>query len=1421
MVYPSDYQPTIKDPIPFYGPTDIKEHEDAILFGVSWGLTYIGPNLALPYIFRQGSLMHFWGLTAFPEIERTAALLKKLPAGLRGGRPFPTEAGYLVEHIDDKLIDTSITSNREFIGATLVFRNGETRGNLFVTGITGYNSNPWPVAGVSTIQPFFKSFFEELSKAGATIDYLSTDFEGAYFGSNISDSLLNSFLGNSSYYESFYGLSSWYDLLLSYGFTAGQVQRTGNQPYLSQDAAWAWYAVAAAYNGEQYNVSTFYPLLETYPKAICANYDYYDGEKIRIDEAVEQNEAIWPQGGIAGNAGSPVLYGRIRFMSGEQSTGSCIHETDPTYVIGFLEERRVLALSGPLIAVSASTSFMQAMMELKTAKRNSKTGILAPYINSIYTPGYGSEGHYIRDIFDIGSGEQSPAEVLHNKWYGHNVVGSAVRSNRTLWRTGGITSYDGTTSAYLINTDIPLTANQWYKQNIQSITFDGSTTSYQINTVGTTGLTSALAYYFNGSLTAGDTYVFSYFIDVDRGFTGFNARFTLWTTTESIVNAPSLTTTSGLTFQQILPVTGGIVYLNSPILYDVGNSGWTKVGWEFMAPSASPRLGLHVYSASNDILGGYTAYVKDFFLNHKLNGTTISIDNDLSKKNRTTSVEYYYNGITPGLTYNFSYYIDVSRSYTGSNAIQTVNHFKKPIYNFPLGITYNQKLPAVRDSLFHTAGMCYGSGITWTKMEYSFNIPIGDTYDPVNRNTLAISIFKVAASVMDSQDMFGNCGYYIASPSLEVEGISGNTLLDVTPINYESINGWQFGPPIGWVDSVIGQNRRYNMYFYKRSGNSAYFGELIRHCCLSGSAKFGLFNNSDFVNYGLTGSISDPYSGSNADVSGQKLVIYANSGLTQHVTSWLHLDSILKDVHDHIGGFTTASADSSRVNWLAPYVYSGAPGLNGTTWWWRITSLPGYTVYCNGITLSHRGTVGAWVGTTGPTLANQNIYYTKWTAAEALPEPNIVSPTKEINFAGMTNINQLVAAGFTFSRGSTASYVDSTGKIIFVGPNQPRFDHDEKTLEPVGLLLEAGKTNLLNWSESFASTGGSQNNWIDSNIQRSSGTTAPSGITNSIRFTATGENGTIISSSTIGSSSFRTFSIFIRGITGNESVFYTLDGGTTWNPIQGITKFISIKGTTFTFNKPSSIVPTEWKRFAFDPTTENHRVGIKLGNTGDSVELWGAQLESRSTIASLNRKLATSYISTTSTTTSTSTDSCYIDGNSFDSWYGQTYGSFVIESRDVSYNSILQLEGTSPSMYVRLQPHAFATEIRIQGFGPTTLQYPNVRCVTQDIIKETEYKFIFTYSPRGMKYSSYHFEDRPINALVNTGFTEQSLNWPGNTFGTPYIRKLNMIPFDQTRIKRIRYWPFVFDSLTMKQMGKGGVDPSIGYFGGWEDENYN
>jgi hypothetical protein len=55
----------------------------------------------------------------------------------------------------------------------------------------------------------------------------------------------------------------------------------------------------------------------------------------------------------------------------------------------------------------------------------------------------------------------------------------------------------------------------------------------------------------------------------------------------------------------------------------------------------------------------------------------------------------------------------------------------------------------------------------------------------------------------------------------------------------------------------------------------------------------------------------------------------------------------------------------------------------------------------------------------------------------------------------------------TFTRNSTATYTDPTGKIRTAGVNEPRFTFDPETGEPLGLLVEEQRTNLLTRSEDF------------------------------------------------------------------------------------------------------------------------------------------------------------------------------------------------------------------------------------------------------------------------------------------------------------------------------------------------------------------
>ena len=199
-----------------------------------------------------------------------------------------------------------------------------------------------------------------------------------------------------------------------------------------------------------------------------------------------------------------------------------------------------------------------------------------------------------------------------------------------------------------------------------------------------------------------------------------------------------------------------------------------------------------------------------------------------------------------------------------------------------------------------------------------------------------------------------------------------------------------------------------------------------------------------------------------------------------------------------------------------------------------------------------------------------------------------------------------------------------------LGYRGPRFDHNP--VSPFacrGLLIEEGRTNLLNGSQTFATSGGSQNNWVDTNITRD-GTlrTSPDGTANALRITASAANGTVISSAAAGSSAARVFSIFLRRVTGTGDIQYTLDNGSTWTTQ-------SITGS--------------WVRYTFAATTANQQVGIRIVTSGDAIEIWGAQLEAGS--------FATSYIPTTTSTLARSADVCSITGDNFTRFYNQPEGT--------------------------------------------------------------------------------------------------------------------------------------------------------------------
>lgn len=215
----------------------------------------------------------------------------------------------------------------------------------------------------------------------------------------------------------------------------------------------------------------------------------------------------------------------------------------------------------------------------------------------------------------------------------------------------------------------------------------------------------------------------------------------------------------------------------------------------------------------------------------------------------------------------------------------------------------------------------------------------------------------------------------------------------------------------------------------------------------------------------------------------------------------------------------------------------------------------------------------------------------------------------------------------SFTRNTSGTYY-SNGLVTTASANVPRFQSNPVTGASEGLLIEFGITNLVCGSETFATSGG-VNNWTDTNITRD-GTLriSPDGTANALRIAASAGNATILNDLAL-SSAARTFSVWIRRVTGTGNVELTMDGGSTWT---------------------AQAITTTWTRFTRTATTTAH-VGIRVVASGDEIEIWGAQVEAQA--------FASSYIPTTVATVARGSDIAVMTGTNFSSWYNPSEGTIL------------------------------------------------------------------------------------------------------------------------------------------------------------------
>ena len=175
----------------------------------------------------------------------------------------------------------------------------------------------------------------------------------------------------------------------------------------------------------------------------------------------------------------------------------------------------------------------------------------------------------------------------------------------------------------------------------------------------------------------------------------------------------------------------------------------------------------------------------------------------------------------------------------------------------------------------------------------------------------------------------------------------------------------------------------------------------------------------------------------------------------------------------------------------------------------------------------------------------------------------LARPSLLLDFANSQELDPRI----TFSRPTTATYYDGVSSAL-------------------------AEQNLLLQSNTFTNAA-----WVATNGTVASGVTDPAGGTTAFSFTATAANATLYQTLTLTATPY-TNSFWIQRVTGTGTINLTLDG-TTLNPV-------TITGSWAKYQSTAT------------PTAGSHTIGIQVTTSGDVINIFGSQLENRSSATATN-----------------------------------------------------------------------------------------------------------------------------------------------------------------------------------------------------------
>ena len=429
-----------------------------------------------------------------------------------------------------------------------------------------------------------------------------------------------------------------------------------------------------------------------------------------------------------------------------------------------------------------------------------------------------------------------------------------------------------------------------------------------------------------------------------------------------------------------------------------------------------------------------------------------------------------------------------------------------------------------------------------------------------------------------------------------------------------------------------------------------------------------------------------------------------------------------------------------------------------------------------------------------------------------------LQPTLDINFANAKSLDPRI----NYVRTGTASYLNEFGKIVTVGENEPRFDHDPTTLESKGLLIEESRQNMFGATADMGSNAG---RWPVGGARGRRGVNVegPDGKMTALQNIYLGTSGdlNIYYETTTGAtemsttnSTVYTFSVFAKAAYGNSYIngirlrAHSPNRSVSFNVVNG-----TVGATNEGSISSKTIVeyPNGWYRciMTFTSGTDgNHGFQIYVENeggdaaglnnssaNGEAMYFWGAQLEIGS--------FATSFIPTQSrdgrnrgTQTTRGLDIVTIDKHDIDGIFNPEEGTMFYEASVTNLTNDNQpivafrdFNNTAASYHA--MGHAIGGSTGSVRTWAKNTAGSNIHLTSHTgLVADTFYKHMYGY-----KYNDYS------DAFGQGTTLKQSSGSSGNhamvaagvidelRFGGYYTSPEGTYTLDSGHIRRFSYWP--------------------------------